>query len=66
MATVRKRECAGVLLAQWRTPNEWYFVAVCERCGLSETSIHDGGSAIRRLHDLHDEVTYPPQPYEGP
>lgn len=36
-----------------RTKNEWFFVAVCETCGLCVTSMSDGGAAIKALYDAH-------------
>ncbi len=42
-------------MANWRTPNEWWFVAICQRCGLVVTSIESGGDAIKKLSALHRE-----------
>jgi hypothetical protein len=49
-----ERPCR-LALTHWRTPNELWFVAVCENCGLAATSCLDGGSAIRKLSDGHAE-----------
>ncbi len=42
-------------MANWRTPNEWWFVAICQKCGLVVTSIESGGDAIKKLSTLHRE-----------
>ncbi len=43
----------------WRTPNEWWFIAVCQKCGRVVTSISDGGTALRDLRDLHPKEGTP-------
>jgi hypothetical protein len=46
-------ECKISDMILWRTPNEWYFVAVCQKCGKVVSSTIDGGTALRKLDDLH-------------
>lgn len=45
--------CKIANYVHWRTPNQLYFVAICQNCGLSATSAIDGGIALIRLNDLH-------------
>lgn len=36
-----------------RSPNQWWFIAICENCGLVTSSITSGGTAIAALSDEH-------------
>jgi hypothetical protein len=47
-------KCAKLDIASWRTPNEYWFVAVCQNCGCVATSITDGGGALRGLFAKHE------------
>ena len=38
-------------IVSWRTPNEWWFVAMCQHCGQVVSSISDGGAALDRFFD---------------
>ena len=40
----------------WRTPNDWWFVAMCQNCGLVVSSISDGGAALSALVREHEEA----------
>lgn len=40
----------------WRTPNEWWFVAICQYCGLVTSSICDGGTALSELRRKHNII----------
>jgi len=35
----------------WRTPNQWWFVQVCQRCGEAVTSVLDGGDVLRKANN---------------
>jgi len=40
-------------LVTFRTPNEWWWITVCQRCGKSTSSIHSSGQAEIRFTTVH-------------
>lgn len=41
-------------IKEWRTPNQLFFVACCQKCGEVASSAIDGGVAITALMKQHD------------
>ncbi len=46
-------KCIAWKPVSFRTPNGWWFIAICEACGRTAVSISDGGTASKMLAGLH-------------
>ncbi len=48
-------KCMAKKYVSLRTPNQWWFIAICETCGRTAVSITNGGVALTLLGELHKE-----------
>ena len=48
--------CLTPDIQQWRTPNEWVFVAVCQKCGIAATSFNDDAEPLRVVSERHQAL----------
>lgn len=51
-------DCRKFTPVVMRTPNEWYFIGICQNCGVVVSSIIDGGTALKELDNKHKEVEH--------